>query len=73
MGTEEYLLDKYKREGIQTGIKKGIKEGEAIARHDFVENLILKFNFSDEQAAVAAEVSVAFVKKVRKELLPHTI
>lgn len=30
MGTQEYLLDKAKKEGIQAGIKKGKRE-EAIA------------------------------------------
>jgi len=54
--------------GIQTGIQKGIKKGEAIARHDVVSNLITKLGLSDEQAADVAEVSAAFVKKVRKEL-----
>lgn len=33
MGTEEYLLDKFKKEGIQTGIQTGIEKGEAIGRH----------------------------------------
>jgi hypothetical protein len=64
MGTEEYLLDKFKKEGLEQGIEKT----EARKNHDFVENLIVKFNFSDEQAAIAAEVSADFVKKVRKEL-----
>jgi len=64
MGTEEYLLDKRETEGIQ----KGIQKAEARKNHDFVENLIEKFGFSDEQASTAAEVSVSFVKKVRKEL-----
>lgn len=27
MGTEEYLLDKFKKEGLETGIQKGREEG----------------------------------------------
>ena len=42
--------------------------GRNEANHDVVENLIEQFGFSDEQAANAAEVSISFVKKVRKEL-----
>jgi hypothetical protein len=36
--------------------------------HEVVENLITKLGLSNEQAADVAAVSVAFVKKVRKEL-----
>lgn len=36
--------------------------------HAVVENLIIKLGLSDAQAADVAEVSIAFVKKVRKEL-----
>jgi len=35
---------------------------------EFVRNLILDFNFTDEQAVKASQTSVAFVQKVRKEL-----
>jgi hypothetical protein len=52
----------------QDGVKKGIEKGEAGKSHDVVENLIIKLGLSDEQAADVAEVTIAFVKKVRKEL-----
>lgn len=52
----------------QDGIKKGIEKTEARKNHDFVENLIKKFGFSDEQAATAADVTIGFVKNVRKEI-----
>ena len=64
MGTEEFLLQQREIEGIE----KGIKETEARKNHDFVENLIVKLALSDEQAADVAEVSLSFVKKVRKEI-----
>jgi len=64
MGTEEYLLDRFKKEGLEEGIQKG----EAEKSHEVVENLIVKLGLSNEQAADVAAVSVAFVKKVRKEL-----
>jgi len=44
------------------------QEGRNKATHDFIENLIEQFGFSDEQAAKAAKVSIGFVEKVRKEL-----
>ena len=68
MGTEEFLLQQREIEGIERGIKTGIKETEARKNHDFVENLIVKLALSDEQAADVAEVSLSFVKKVRKEI-----
>lgn len=72
MGVKEILLDRRERQGIEKGIEQGIKKGiektEARKNHDFVENLIKKMGLSDEQAADVAEVTIAFVKKVRKEL-----
>lgn len=60
MGVKEILLER--REMI------GLEKGEAKKSHAVVENLIIKFDFSDEQAASVAEVSVDFVRKVRQEL-----
>jgi len=64
MGLTETLNMLEREEGIEIGIKKG----EAIARHDVVSNLIVKLGLTNEQAADVAEVSISFVKKVRKEL-----
>jgi hypothetical protein len=44
------------------------RKGEAKKSHDVVENLIVDFGFTDEQAAKAAEVTVDFVQKVRADL-----
>ncbi|MHA4896203.1 RpnC/YadD family protein [Pedobacter sp. PWIIR3] len=44
------------------------RKGEAKKSQAVVENLILELGFSDEQAARIAEVSVAYVAKVRQEL-----
>lgn len=68
MGVKEILLERRKKEGIQEGEAIGIQKTEARKNHDFVENLITKLGLSDEQAADVAEVSVDFVKEVRKKL-----
>ncbi|MFT4156049.1 Rpn family recombination-promoting nuclease/putative transposase, partial [Parafilimonas sp.] len=47
---------------------EGIEKGAEQKSYEVVRNLINKFGFNDEQAANAAEVSVAFVKKVRASL-----
>ncbi len=47
------------------GKKEGKKEGVEKSKELFVKNLITKFNFTDEQAANAAEVSIDFAKKIR--------
>jgi hypothetical protein len=72
MGLKE-TLDMLEREegieiGIQKGIQTGIKKGEAEKSHEVVENLITKLGLSNEQTADVANVSLSFVKKVRKEL-----
>ena len=53
----------YKRGEIRGEIK-----GEERKNHTVVENLIIKFGFSDEQAADVADVSVEYVAKIRAEL-----
>lgn len=64
MGVKEILLDRRKKEGIELGIEQGRQE----ERFEFVERLIEKLGLSDEQIADVANVSMDFVKKVRKEL-----
>ncbi len=44
------------------------EETEEKKSYKVVRNLILDFGFSDEQAAKAASVSIAFVEKVRAGL-----
>jgi hypothetical protein len=43
------------------------RKGKEKASHAMVENLI-KFGFTDEQAAEVVEVDVAYVKRIRTEL-----
>lgn len=64
--TENAMLDvnsfwKLERDPLY---KKGIEEKS----HVVIKNLIEQFGFSDEQVADVAEVSINFVKKVRKQL-----
>lgn len=61
MGIEQLL--------IETEKKRSEKKGEEKKSYDVVENLIIDFGFSDEQAAKAAEVPIDFVRKVRSALL----
>ncbi|MGK9123880.1 hypothetical protein M1D52_07155 [Olivibacter sp. SA151] len=50
------------------GEARGKAEGEVKKSYDVVENLIVDFGFTDEQAAKAAKVSIDFVQKVRADL-----
>lgn len=54
--------------GIVKGIEKGMEKGIKQKGYEVVENLIIKFGFNDEQAANAAGVPVAVVKKIRATL-----
>ena len=55
--------------GIQKGIQKGIEKGIEKGIHQFVVNLILGTDFSDEKIANLASISVEFVKQIRIELI----
>lgn len=59
-----YVLETLKKQQQEEARREAVAE----KNHSFVENLIKQFGFSDEQAAKAAEVSISFVKKVRKEI-----
>lgn len=69
MGIEELLLDRAKNEGLVKGKAVGKTIGAIEKSREVVANLITKLGLSDEQAAEVAEVSIVFVKKVRKELV----
>ncbi len=60
MGIIETLKMQERREGKAEGAKE--------KSHAIVENLIVKLGFSNEQAADVAEVTVNFVKNVRREI-----
>ncbi|GAA4778546.1 DUF4351 domain-containing protein [Olivibacter ginsenosidimutans] len=78
VGTREYLLEKAKNEGVILGVKTERANAERLLveerkkmeskNYEFVRNLILDFNFTDEQAAKASQTSIDFVQKVRAEL-----
>ncbi|WP_300598531.1 Rpn family recombination-promoting nuclease/putative transposase [Niabella sp.] len=66
---EKDLLDKWTEYAVlKTAEDKGVEKGAEQKAREFVKNLIVKFEFSDEQAANAAEVSVDVVKKIRASL-----
>lgn len=54
--------------GLEKGLEKGIQQGAEKKSLIVVQNLISMFNFSDKQAAEAANVPLSFVKKVRASL-----
>lgn len=56
------------KKGVEKGIEKGIEKGAEQKSYEVVENLIVKFGFDDEQAAAAAGIPVAVVKKMRTAL-----
>lgn len=68
MGTREYLLEKAKNQGLLQGIEKGIEKGAEAKSYGVVENLITELNLADDAIVRIAEVSLEFVKKVRKDL-----
>lgn|GEM_PF-6647809 len=65
-------LEQGKKEGIKEGIKKGKKEGKKEGIEEtkllFVKNLLSNTNFSVPKIAALADVTEAFVQKVKKTL-----
>jgi predicted transposase/invertase (TIGR01784 family) len=84
MGIEEMVLERARKKGLEKGLEegmekglekgleKGIKKGRAEGlekgKTEVVKNLLLKMAMTDAQAADIAEVSVDFVKKVRRKI-----
>jgi hypothetical protein len=64
MGIIEQVAEMREAEGM----KKGLKRGEKKASRLFVENLLNNSNFSLQKIASLANVSIDFVKKVKKEI-----
>ena len=62
---EKKGMEKGMEKGIEKGMEKGMEKGIELKSYEVVENLIIKFGFNDEQAANAAGVPVAVVKKIR--------
>lgn len=64
MGIIEAAMEATRLEALDEGMEKGIKKG----KEQFVKYLILQLGFDDEQAATTAEVSEAFVRKIRRKM-----
>ena len=66
---ETSLKEKWDYENVlASALKEMERKAEERKSYEFVSNLISEFNFSDEQAARAANTSIEFVKKVRLDL-----
>lgn len=68
MGIVETIKERETQKILERGIEKGRIEGKTEGKAEIVRNLITKLGLPDAQAAEVAEVSVAFVKKVRASL-----
>jgi Putative transposase, YhgA-like len=76
MGIEEFVINRARRmgerDGEKRGEKKGLKLGLKLANnekdHTFVKSLLLDTDFDAEKISRLANVTLAFVEKVRKEL-----
>ncbi|WP_140937590.1 RpnC/YadD family protein [Sphingobacterium lumbrici] len=72
MGVIE-ILKKQERQagllqGLEQGLEQGIEKGIVAKNSEIVKKLIIQHDWSDEAIVDFAEVSLEFVKKVRKDL-----
>jgi hypothetical protein len=72
MGIDEYLKQVGKEEGLAEGLEKGLEQGMEKGRENssrlFVENLLKDGRFPIDKIASLANVTVDFVKKIKKDL-----
>lgn len=61
----DYLFQQGKLEGVKEGIKEGIREGRDEEKEKFVVNMLRSGQLTNQQIATFAEVSMAYVEKVR--------
>lgn len=55
-------------QGIEKGIEQGRQEERIKEKKLFVENLLRNTDFDDQKIANLADVNLAFVRKVKKEI-----
>jgi hypothetical protein len=67
MGIAEHLAEIRATEARKIALKEGLEEGKENASRLFVENLLKDSDFTQAKIASLANVSLAFVKKVKKE------
>lgn len=72
MGLEQFLLERAVTEGRQIGLQEGRQEGWQVGRQEekqiIVTNMIQKTQFTDDQIADIAEVTVAYVAQLRQQI-----
>ena len=54
--------------GFKKGLEIGIRQAETEKDRQWVTNIILKLGLSDEETADIVNVSIQFVRKVRRSL-----
>lgn len=59
---------KIAEEKMKTAEGKGVEKGIEQKSYEVVENLIIKFGFSDDEVAKAAGIPIAIVEKIRAAL-----
>jgi hypothetical protein len=64
----EQVAEMRHEEGVQEGLEKGLQKGAQKNARVVVENLLRKYDMSQNEIASVANVSLSFVKKVKKEL-----
>jgi flagellar biosynthesis/type III secretory pathway protein FliH len=64
----EQVAEMRHEEGLHEGLKKGLRKGAQQTKRRVVEKLIKNSKLSLNEIASVADVSLIFVKKVKKEL-----
>jgi predicted transposase YdaD len=71
MGIAEHLAELRATEALKVGIEKGREEGREEGKENasrtFVENLLKDGLYTQDKIASSANVSLAFVRKVKKD------
>ena len=68
---EEKGLAKGLRKGLKKGLEQGLEKGRAEKDRLFVKNLLKGTDFTQKKIASLANVSPAFVRKIKASLRPN--
>jgi len=68
MGTEEYLLEKFYKQGYEEGLKEAREEYALKYTKTFIKNLLTQTDLDDEKIAFLANVNSSLVKEIKVQL-----
>ena len=68
MGIVEFVIERERRDAKNQGIEEGMEKGFVSRDYTFVKSLLKQTDFDDAKIALLADVSLAFIEEIKKDL-----